>query len=162
MEGTLSVKGDLAVLGKLAAMIDEWFPGAVATEVRTAAWGGWTIKTVVALLERLHPWQLLLVSFVARAGGRRSDREVRDMFAIGESGLRGQTGPISKHIRSMKAAGMLPDDASYLLKVDRTTNTATFVTPDELVPIVQAALARDSIEKALEEARESQQLDERR
>lgn len=162
MEGTLSIQGDLALLGKLAVKVDEWFPGALSTEVRPDEWGGWTIETMTVLVERLHPWQLLLVSYVARANGRRSDPEVRAKFAIRDSGLRGQTGAISKHIDGLKATGKIPDDASYLLKVDRSAHVATFVMPAELVPIVQAALARPSIEAALEAARRPPEgLDER-
>jgi hypothetical protein len=153
MNGTLSIQGDLVLLGKLAVKIDEWFPSALATEVRPDEWGGWTIETMEVLLERLHPWQLLLVSYVAQSNGRRNDPEVRDKFAIGASGLRGQTGAISKHIYGMKAAGKIADNASYLLKVDRSAHMATFVMPAGLVPIVQAALTRPSIELALNAAR---------
>ena len=161
MDGTLSIQGDLVTLGKLAVKIEKWFPGALATEVRAAGWGGWTVDSMAALLERLHPWQLLLVSFVARAGGRRVDPEVRDKFSLGDSGLRGQTGPISKHIMNMKAEGVIPDDATYVLKIDRTTKVRTFITPDKLMPILRAALSRPSVEQALDSARVSQKLDER-
>ncbi|NEN04722.1 hypothetical protein G3T36_02455 [Diaminobutyricibacter tongyongensis] len=161
MDGTLSIHGDLAVLSGLAEKINAWVADAVATEVEPDAWGGWTIDTMIVLLERLHPWQLLLTSFMARGNGQRSDNEVREKFAIGDSGLRGQTGPISKHILKMKAAGIIPGDASYLVRVDRTTQPAMFVTPADLVPIVQVALSRPAIERALDEARKSQGLDER-
>jgi hypothetical protein len=153
MEGTLSIRGNLATLGKLTAMIEDWSDGLVETELATDIWGGWTPDNMASLLERLHPWQLLLVSFVARAGGRRGDPEVRAKFEIEGSGLRGQTGAISKHIASMKAAGTIPQEASHLLKVDRPGHAATFVIPEELLPIVLVALARPGIEKALEQAR---------
>jgi hypothetical protein len=161
MVGTLSIQGDLVVLSELAVKIEEWFPGMAATDVRPDSSGGWTIDSMTTLLERLHPWQLLLVSFVALAGGRRSDPEVREKFAIGGSGLRGQTGAISKHIEAMKTAGAVPGDANYVLKVDRTAHVPVFVTPKALVPLVQAALAQPTIEKALVEARKTQRLDER-
>jgi hypothetical protein len=160
MNGTLTIEGDLTLLGKLAIQIDEWFPGAFAVEVEADAWGGWRIDTLASLLERLHPWQLLLVSYVSLAGGRRSDDEVRAKFAI-NGGLKGQTGPISKHIKSMKAAGKIPGDAVRLLTVHRTGINPTFVIPSELVPLVHSTLARPGIEKLLAEARASQGLDER-
>lgn len=161
MNGTLSIHGNLAVLSELAEKINAWVSDAVSTQIEPDAWGGWTIDTMTVLLERLHPWQLLLTSFMAQGNGQRSDSEVREKFAIGDSGLRGQTGPISKHILKMKTAGIIPDDASYLVRVDRTTQTASFVTPNELVPIVRAALSRPAMERTLDEARKSQGLDER-
>jgi len=98
---------------------------------------------------------------MALGNGRRGDSEVRERFALGDSGLRGQTGAISRHIAKMVTDGMIPGDASHLVKVDRTSLVATFVTPEELVPVLQAALARPGLEKALEEARRTQELDER-
>jgi hypothetical protein len=162
MNGTLSIHGDLTVLSDLALKIEEWFPGALETAVESDAWGGWTVDRMTVLLDRLHPWQLLLVSFVARSGGRRSDPEVREKFAIGDSGLRGQTGAISKHIETMKKAGLIPDDASHLVKVDRTGSVPAFAIPGELMPIVEATLGQPQVEKALDDARRSQGLDERK
>lgn len=161
MNGTLSIQGDLSTLGKLATQIEEWFPGAVTTEVTADGWGGWTPDTMEVLLRRVHPWQLLLVSFVARGGGRRIDSDVRERFALGASGLRGQTGAISKHIEAMKKAGTVPEDASHVIRVDRSTHVATFEIPADLLPIVEATLTQPAVEAALSEARESQQLDER-
>jgi len=160
MKGTLSIEGDLTTLSELAAKINEWYPERLKTLVRPEGWGGWTVDAMSKLLERVHPWQLLLLSFMARAGGRRSDPEVRSKFAIGDS-LRGQTGAISKHIKRMKTSGSIPDDASPVLAVDRASHTALFVMPEGLVPIVQSALALPAIELALENARKSQGLDER-
>ena len=161
MRGTLSIEGDLATLSELAAKINEWHPEGLMTSVRPEGWGGWTVDAMSKLLERIHPWQLLLLSYMASAGGRRSDPEVRSKFAIGDSGLRGQTGAISKHIKRMKISGNIPDDASHVLTVDRSSHNAMFVMPDHLVPIVQSALALPGIQIALENARKSEGLDER-
>lgn len=161
MNGTLSIQGDLAILSELALKIEDWFPGALATSVDSDAWGGWTVDRMALLLGRVHPWQLLLVSFVARAEGRRMDPEVRALFAIGDSGLKGQTGAISKHIEAMKKSGLLPDDASHVLKVDRSSAAPMFVIPADLMPIVEAALERPQTQRALRDARRTQNLDER-
>lgn len=161
MKGTLIIEGELATLGELAVRINAQYPGGLTTSVRPDERGGWTVDAMSKLLERIHPWQLLLLSYVALAGGRRSDPEVRSKFTIGESGLRGQTGAISKHIKRLKSFGSIPDDASHVLAVDRSAHIALFVMPDELVPIVQSALALPAIELALDNARRSEGLDER-
>lgn len=160
MNGTLSIHGDLAVLSELALKIEEWFPGALEAAVESESWGGWTVDRMTILLERLHQWQLLLVSFVANAGGRRSDPEVRQKFSIGDNGLRGQTGAISKHIEAMKKSGLLPEDASYVLKVDRSSTSAVFMIPAELMPIVVTTLESPPVQRMLDDAREAN-FDER-
>ncbi|WP_442574883.1 hypothetical protein ACSBPH_13770 [Microbacterium sp. F51-2R] len=161
MNGTLSIQGDLALLSELALKIEAWFPDALETSVESDSWGGWTVDRMALLLGRVHPWQLLLVSFVARGDGLRRDPEVRALFSIGDSGLKGQTGAISKHIEAMKKTGLLPDDASHVLRVDRSGAAPMFVIPGELMPIVESALELPQIERALEEARRSQDLEER-
>lgn len=161
MNGTLSIHGELTILSDLAKKIDEWFPGALRSESQPDSWGGWTTGSMTVLLERVHPWQLLLLSFMAQGEGRRSDSEVRQRFALGESGLRGQTGAITKHIAKMVTEGIIPEDASPLVRVDRASQTSTFVMPQELVPVLLAALEQPSVRKAVQEARETQELDER-
>lgn len=161
MDGTLSIQGDLNVLSQLAVKIDEWFPGALEASVQSNSWGGWTVDRMALLLERVHPWQLLLVSFLARGGGRQPDVEVRRRFTIEGSGLKGQTGAISKHIVGMKKSGLLPEDASWVVQVDRSGATPVFVTPAELVPIVQSTLELPQVQRALDGARLKMNLNER-
>jgi hypothetical protein len=152
MQGTLSVTGDLALLSELALQIERWHPAAVTIDLGSAQYLSWDVEAMATLLKRLHPYQLLLMSFVARADGRRSDPEVREKFAIGDSGLRGQTGPISKHVKAMRDEGLLAA-ADWVLAVDRSARTAIFVMPDELVPIVKGAIERPEVSRALDSAR---------
>jgi len=159
MNGALTIHGDLETLSKLAGKIHDWYPKSVVTNLEADDWGGWSVDSVATLLERLHQWQLLLVHFVATTDGRRSDAEVRGRFALEGSGLRGQTGAISKHIESMKAAGIVGPEASHLLKVDRTGNTAVFVIPEELLPTVLSAFKRPAIAQALRDARSEHGFD---
>lgn len=155
MNGTLSINGELNLLGELAVKIDEWYAGRLETAVESDSWGGWSVERMTVLLARLHPWQLRLVNFVAAAGGQRSDSEVRARFALGDSGLRGQTGAISKHVKSMEKAGIVPAGASHVLKVDRNGPTPNFIIPNDLVPIVLDTLAQPQIQNALKDAGES-------
>lgn len=159
MNGTLSITADLALLSKLALQIEEWHPNAATLEVRPEQYRSWTVEAIATLLKRLHPWQLLLMSFVALADGRRSDPEVREKFAIDESGLRGQTGPISKHVKAMRNEGLIAD-ADWVLVVDRSARTAMFVMPEGLVPIVQTAIERPDVSRVLDAAR-AKYFDER-
>jgi hypothetical protein len=141
MEGTLTIRGDLTLLGRLALKIDEWFPGALATEVGVLEWGGWSVETMAMLVDRLHPVQRKLIGFVADADGQRTDDEVRAEFA-GDHGLKGLTGPLSRHIERMQTAGVIPTGASFVVMVDRTPRIPVFRMPEQLVPVVKAALRR--------------------
>jgi hypothetical protein len=159
VNGTLSVTADLALLSKLALQIESWHPDTITMEVSTEKYLSWDVEAVATLLKRLHPYQLLLMSFVTLADGRRSDPEVREKFAIGDNGLRGQTGPISKHVKAMRNEGLVPA-ADWVLTVDRSAHVAVFVMPDGLVPIVKAAIKRPDVSRALDAAR-SEYFDER-
>lgn len=152
MNGTLSITADLALLSKLALQIEQWHPGTASLDIRPEKYLSWDVEGMATLLKRLHPWQLLLMSFVASDNGRRSDPEVRAKFAIDDSGLRGQTGPISKHVKAMHAEGLI-EAADWVLVVDRTSRTPMFVMPEGLVPIALAALERPDVQQALENAR---------
>ncbi len=71
MNGTLTISGDLTVLGKLAVKIDEWFPKAFATEVGVPEFAGWTVESMTVLLRRLQKKQFDLINFVSSANGYR-------------------------------------------------------------------------------------------
>jgi len=161
MRGTLSISGELSDLARIAKRLESWLPKGVETEVRPHGWGGWTVDSMAQLLERVHPFQLLLLNYISEADGVRPDADVRRNFTLGDSGLRGQTGAISKHIVKMTKSGIVPADASYVLKVDRQTSAVRFVMPDELVSIVQSALALPHIAKRVEDARESENWTEK-
>jgi len=159
MDGTLSITADLKVLSALALQIEKWHPEMVKLDLSFATYLSWDVEAMATLLKRLHPYQLLLMSFVAIADGRRSDPEVRGKFAIGESGLRGQTGPISKHVKAMRDEGLI-SAADWVLVVNRSIRPAEFVMPEDLVPIVKAAIERPDVSRALDAAR-SDFFDER-
>lgn len=145
MNATLTITGDLAALGRLAQQIDEWVPGAFSTAVETPAFEGWDVEKMTMLLRRLQPKQLDLLSFLTEGGGYRGDEEVRGKFANAGGGMKGLTGPISKHIKAMTEAGLLPNDASYVVRTEshpaNRNAPGGFRTPIGLVPVIRAAIA---------------------
>jgi len=145
MNGTLTIEGDLTLLGKLAVKIDEWFPGAFAAEVGTPAWGEWDVETMAVLLRRLGRKQLELIQFVSSGGGYQSDEAVRSRLSNDDGGMKGLTGPISKHINAMIAAGDLAEKASPVVKTESNPDNRNlpggFRMPADLLPVVRAALA---------------------
>ena len=144
MNATLTITGDLTLLGKLAVQIDEWFPTAFATSVEVPSFEGWDVETMTILLRRLQAKQRDLLQFVSENGGYRTDAEVRAKFGNSAGGMKGLTGPISKHIKSMTEAGLLAVDASYVVRTeaDPANRNAPggFRTPLGLVPVLRAAL----------------------
>lgn len=144
MNGTLTISGDLALLGKLALKIDDWFPNAFATAVNVPAFGQWDVETMTILLRRLAKKQLDLIDFVSSNDGYRSDDEVRAQFGNDGGGMKGLTGPISKHIKAMVASGMLQADPSFVVKTEpnpvNRNLAGGFLMPRQLVPVVRAAI----------------------
>lgn len=145
MNATLTITGDLTLLGKLALKIDEWFPSAFASTVEVPSFDGWDVETMTILLRRLQTKQLELLNFVSENGGYRSDDEVRAKFGNAEGGMKGLTGPISKHIKSMTETGLLPAGASYVVRTEANPTNRNapggFRTPHGLVPVLRAAFS---------------------
>lgn len=143
MNATLIISGELTLLGKLAVKIDEWFPGAFATTVDVPSFEGWDVEAMTILLRRLQTKQLELLQFVSDGDGYRTDDEVRANFANADGGMKGLTGPISKHIKSMVEAGTIAAGASYVVRTEANPSNRNapggFRTPSGLLPVLRAA-----------------------
>ena len=117
---------------------------AFATSVEVPSFEGWDVETMTILLRRLQAKQRDLLEFVSENGGYRTDAEVRAKFGNAASGMKGLTGPISKHIKSMTETGLLPADASYVVRTEADPTNRNvpggFRTPLGLVPVLRAAL----------------------
>lgn len=144
MNGKLTIEGDLATLGRLALKINEWFPNELKTHVSVPSWGGWNVEAMTVLLRRLAPKQLQLLDFVSAGDGYQSDEAVRRQFGNETGGMKGLTGPISKHIKAMAATGDITESAVPVVKTEpnpgNRSQAGGFRIPGELVPIVRAAL----------------------
>jgi hypothetical protein len=144
MEASLTITGDLTLLGKLAVRIDEWFPTAFSTEIAVPAYGGWTVERMSSLVRRLNEKQIELLAFVSENDGYRTDEEVRARFANGEGSMQGLTGPITRHKYAMVKEGLIDDSAIDLVKTERNPRNRNlaggFRMAQELVPVVKAAL----------------------
>lgn len=143
MIATLTITGNLDELTEAAAMLNGHFAH-VHTSVEPAEFGGWSVEAMRTLLRRLAPKQLALVQLVSTRGGYTADEDVRAQLGNESGGMKGLTGPISKHIRALVDAGTVSPDASFVVKTERDpenrSSAAGFVMPPALAPIVIAAL----------------------
>lgn len=144
MNGTISITGNLVQLGELAIKIDDWFPKTFTSEISVPEFEGWNVETMTVLLRRLQKRQLDLIDFVSSARGYRSDSEVRTQFGNDEGGMKGLTGPISRHINALVDSGVLTQPVSFVVRTESSPDNRNapggFRMPQGLIAIVRAAL----------------------
>lgn len=143
MNATLTITGNLDDLAAAATMLSDHF-ARLNTTVEPAEFGGWSVEAMRTLLRRLAPKQLALVQLVSTRGGYTADDEVRAQLGNESGGMKGLTGPISKHINALIDAGIVSPEASFVVKTERDpenrSSAAGFVMPPALAPVVIAAL----------------------
>jgi hypothetical protein len=140
LNGTLTITGDITALARVAefaASLD------LPMSSESPGFGGWTVESATILIRRLAPKQFELIDRLVRADGACDGAHLRDAFG---DDLRGLTGPISKHIKSLKAEGLVPEEAVPVAIAeadphDRVNRRTSWIRmPQGLVPIIALAI----------------------
>ncbi|WP_138756875.1 hypothetical protein [Modestobacter altitudinis] len=143
MNGTLTIEGDLAILGKIAADITAQYPNGVTAAVETASWEGWDTEVAKIVYNAVGIAARTSLEMVVKAGGFCPDDQLRAV--LGDKLTGKVTGPLNKHLKSLGKKGLIPEGLPKPLVSGYNGKNAWqptqgFKMPDQLVPMFAAAI----------------------